>query len=254
MDDYRWFDFAERPLPERFPHRDWIAGVEAWAEGAAQFPFGGIDDLGTFGPNADEFPGPPPAAARWLRMIRNAPRKMPQVCPRVFVSHRQSDDRWGRRIAWIACDEGFDYWLDVIDLDPQRNPTVLALQSRLGRPLTALELAILTAALIEMALLNCGYVLAAMTGNTAGSQWVPYEYGRVKDTGPVGLEAACWWDTTTLPRGSLPEYLYLGGVLLNERGIRNWFQRHLRNHPRCPGPRRAAWPAGTPEPPVLPTG
>jgi hypothetical protein len=33
-DDYRWFDFVDRPLAERFPFDwPWLAGAEAWAEG-----------------------------------------------------------------------------------------------------------------------------------------------------------------------------------------------------------------------------
>jgi hypothetical protein len=38
-DDYRWFEFVDRPIPERFP-RDWpwLAGAEEWAEGARGLP------------------------------------------------------------------------------------------------------------------------------------------------------------------------------------------------------------------------
>lgn len=254
MHDYHWLDFADRPLPQRFPPWDWIAGVEAWAEGAERFPFGLPPHRDPLDPNFNGVLGLPPAAAKWVKDIREAPRKTDsQPCPRVFVSHRQVDDKEARRIAWIAGREGFDYWLDVIDLDPQRNLQVQMLQGQLGRPLTALEASILTAAIIEMALLNCGYVLAAMTANTAGSQWVPYEYGRIKDVGPFGLHAACWWDTTTLPRGALPEYLYLGGILRNEHGVAAWFRQHLVSHPSCPGSSRAVS-VGAAEPPPLRTG
>ena len=53
-----------------------------------------------------------------------------------------------------------------------------------------------------------------MTDNTKGSQWVPYEYGRVKEAAPVALNAAFWWDTTTLKKlEDLPEYLRLALVV-----------------------------------------
>ena len=35
--------------------------------------------------------------------------------PTVFVSHRQFDLKFAERVAWLACDAGMDYWLDVHD-------------------------------------------------------------------------------------------------------------------------------------------
>jgi len=175
MDDYRWFE--SETLFDRFPtDKTWIVGADAWRERMRQFSF------------------PSPAAVyEFLNAIRSASRARPTPqCPRVFVSHRQVDEKVARRLAWLAWNEGFDYWLDVIDLDPQRNQQVIAIEQSLGRSLTLVETAVLIAAIIEMALLNCTHVIAAMTRNTAGSQWVPYEYGRAKDAAPVSLQAACW--------------------------------------------------------------
>jgi hypothetical protein len=103
VDDYRWFEFVERPLVARFPlDRDWLAGGREWAAGAERWPFLRPED-----------------ADGWLNDIRRVPRKELK-CPRVFVSHRQIDDESALRIAWLAWEEGFDYWLDIIDLDPER--------------------------------------------------------------------------------------------------------------------------------------
>jgi len=176
-DDYRWFEFVDLPIPERFP-RDWpwLAGAAAWAEGA-----GGLSEMD------------PARAAQWLESIREV-RKKKQVarCPRIFVSHRQADAAAALRLAWLAQDEGWGYWLDIIDLAsaPQQQRT--ALKRWLGRPPTSLQLSIFTAALIEMGLLNCSHVIAAMTDNTKGSQWVPYEYGRLKEATLVAQNAASW--------------------------------------------------------------
>jgi hypothetical protein len=235
VDDYRWFEFPERPLSARFPlDWPWLAGGQEWAEGAERFPFRN-----------------PAEAYRWLHSIRQAPRR-PAACPRLFVSHRQTDDAKARRIAWLAWDEGFDYWLDVIDLDPALNQQVVALEGALGRALSKFEKAILTAAIIEMALLNCTQVLAVITSNTKGSQWVPYEYGRVKERTAVGVSASCWWDCAVLKKEDLPEYLHLAAVHDDEPAIRGWLQCHMRQNQQCPGSRRGDWVGN--EPGALRTG
>jgi hypothetical protein len=170
-DDYRWFEFVEQPLPQRFP-RDWLwlAGADEWAESIGRLP-----DMR------------PEAGREWLDRIRRA-RKPPARCPRIFVSHRQADQDAALRLAWLAQDQGWGYWLDIVDLRPA-SQQLAALTAWLGRPPTPLELSIFTAALIEMGLLNCTHVIAALTGNTKGSQWVPYEYGRLKT---ATLVATMW--------------------------------------------------------------
>jgi hypothetical protein len=260
-DDYRWFEFVDRPPAGRFPFDwPWLAGAAAWAEG-----------LGAL--RAPD----PERARRWLDQIRQAPKtKQAEKCPRIFVSHRQSDEKAALRLAWVAQDEGWGYWLDIIDLNPpsaqQGNPSpsqqgnsptlqLDALERWLGRPPTVFEKSILTAAIIEMGLLNCTHIIAAMTDNTRGSQWVPYEYGRFKEARPVAMNAASWWDTTTLKKiEQLPEYLHLAPVLENECKIRAWLRNQMvqikkkNQYPDCPGTARDDWPKRIPQPGPLPTG
>jgi hypothetical protein len=89
-DDYRWFEFVECRLPERFP-RDWpwLAGAEQWAEG-----LGALRE-----PSAE-------GVRLWLERIRRAPKKKAALCPRVFVSHRQADGAAALRLAWLAQNGG----------------------------------------------------------------------------------------------------------------------------------------------------
>ena len=236
MHDYRWFEFVQRPLVARFPlDLDWVAGGREWAAGAERWPFLG-----------------PEEAERWLNDIRQVPKKEFK-CPRVFVSHRQIDDEWALRIAWLSWEEGFDYWLDIIDLDPERNKQVVAIEQRLDRALSEFEKSVLTAAIIEMALLNCSHVLATMTKHTRGSMWVPYEYGRVKERMPVSMQASCWWDSTTLSNVQPSEYLLLGSIHGKEREIRAWMGDHKKKYLNCHGVRRGPPPTKD-EPKALPTG
>ena len=237
MADYRWFEHEHEPLPRRYPNERWIGGLAAWAPGADVFPFAKHDD-----------------GLAWIDAIRRSPPPpQPTLVPRVFVSHRQIDQDAALRIAWLVFDKESDHWLDVIDLDPVRNAQVRAIEARLGRALTPAEQAILTAAIIEMALVNCTDVIAVMTANTAGSQWVPYEYGRVKEPVPVSRHAACWHDHTTLLQSALPEYLFLGAINLDEAGMRRWCATVVNPAPRKRGGKAAGtWTAGATVP--LPTG
>jgi hypothetical protein len=55
-DDYRWFEFVDRPISERFPlDWPWLAGAEEWREG-----------LGVLREPAVE------RGLRWLERIRQA--------------------------------------------------------------------------------------------------------------------------------------------------------------------------------------
>lgn len=155
--------------------------------------------------------------------------------PCVFVSHRQADVNPAARIAYLACQTGFDYWLDALD------PTLP------GAGLVSTEqAAAATAAIIEMALLNSSHVIAVITPNTKGSQWVPYEYGRVKLSETVSsLQAACWIykATTGTP---LPEYLYLGPIFKTESEIQQWLRTELQKHPGRNSPGACSWMTPTP--------
>jgi hypothetical protein len=241
-DDYRWFEFVDRPLSDRFP-RDWpwLAGANEWAEG--------VQTLLQMNPER---------GLGWLDQIRQARKeKLPPQCPRIFVSHRQIDGPAALRLAWLAQDEGWNYWLDIVDLASA--PRQLAALTRwLGRPPSPLQMSIFTAALIEMGLLNCSHVIAAMTDNTKGSQWVPYEYGRLKVAAPLATNAACWWDTTTLSVGDLSEYLHLARILEDEPRIRQWLGSEMSaqkaQYPNCLARPRNDWPQHIPKPRALPTG
>jgi hypothetical protein len=226
MADYRWQDFQTDRFEDRFTSVPWIVGRDIWLRGMLAFPFATVLE-----------------AHEWVNDIRRAAGgQPPPACPRVFISHRQIDDTWARRIAWLAWDCPFNHWLDVIDLDPTRNRQVQLLEARLGRPLLDHENGILTAAIIEMALLNCTHLLAVMTNNTAGSQWVPYEYGRVKEPPPLALESSCWWDSTTLSGFGIPEYMYLGPILADEAAIRFWLRGERSRYSNCFGTVRDAEP------------
>ena len=96
--------------------------------------------------------------------------------PCVFVSHRRSDGALARRVAFLACKEGFDFWLDVVD--PNLYSVTGVTLSSEGAKAAAI------AAIIEMALLNSTHVVAVMTANTKGSEWVPYQpVAKVDDSG-----------------------------------------------------------------------
>jgi hypothetical protein len=170
-----------------------------------------------------------------LKAIRrpNRPYAM-RRCPRVFVSHRQSDARRALRIAHLAHACGMEYWLDVINVPPCL-PTV---------SLSPFNQAMLIAAIIEMALINCTHVIAVLTRNTNGSQWVPYEYGRIKDDPPAAVTAACWHDTASLPFSDLPEYLHMGPIITGDAGVSHWIGSELSRFPTHCTVNLGHWPHG----------
>jgi hypothetical protein len=143
----------------------------------------------------------------------------PPPRPCLFVSHRQADRNEALRAAWVADQEGFDYWLDILDTN------LIAATAAVSPPVAI-------AGIIEMALLNSTHLLALMTPQTKGSEWVPYEYGRVKEPVPVCPKAGCW--IAPALTGPTPEWLELGTKTWSESHIRGWLKRE-----------RAAWPAVT---------
>ncbi len=163
-----------------------------------------------------------------LRLVRPKPPR-----PRVFISHRRADVNLAKRIAYEACKKGFEYWLDVFD------PNLTA-AGALSQPAQARAVAVI----IEMAILNCTHVVAVMTKHTNGSQWVPYEYGRIKEPALFAVKVAAWIDPKK-PPASTPEYLLLGERLFQQSDLLHWLKRERKGYAKVP----CSW--GAPIPPPL---
>jgi hypothetical protein len=146
-------------------------------------------------------------------------------CPCLFVSHRSVDAPLALAFGKLASSIGFDIWIDV--LDPQ-------LTALIPHP-NSVQKALATALLVEVALLNCSHLLAVMTSSTAGSWWVPYEYGRIKERPLSASNIGAWFDTSFLtalppsPSGPviIPEYLYLGERLHSSLNVQAWLTNEL---------------------------
>ena len=135
-------------------------------------------------------------------------------CPRLFISHRQIDKDYALRIARLAKTNKFACWVDVLDSDLQ-----VLQRSRVSKRL----LPLITACIIEMALINCTHVIACMTPNTRGSLWLPYEYGRVTKL-PGYFKNATAWRHPNLVQKDFPEYMLLGECFTTEDEIESWLQ------------------------------
>lgn len=70
-----------------------------------------------------------------------------------------------------------------------------------------------------MGLANSTHVMAVMTQYTKGSEWVPYEYGRVRQPG----NTACWQHPHHA--FTLPDYMLLGETTQYESDINQWLHR-----------------------------
>jgi hypothetical protein len=206
-DFYGQREYPDEGIPleafaDRFP--DWVLGREIWRDWllGSDWRDGGnqaLDDL--IGALREAFPSPS------------------RVCPRVFVSHRQHDAAEALRIAWLAHGVGFEFWLDIL------NPQLRALAAPGSAPPPGY--ATLVASIIEVALLNCTHVIAALSDKTRGTLWVPYEYGRVKERRVYSQRVAVWLHPN-IPRADIPEYTVLGVSALNEAAISGWLQSELQ--------------------------
>jgi hypothetical protein len=141
----------------------------------------------------------------------------PLICKRVFISHRQSDARYAERIAYLATQCNFEYWLDIYD-------PILKIANGIKIPEPQKSISI--AGMIEMALINCTHVLAVMTTKTKGSLWVPYEYGRIADV-PGVYDASAWQHPALI---GVPGYMYLRPILHDRQSIDGWFNSQ---NPNC---------------------
>lgn len=166
----------------RFP--DQFDGIGLWKRTAAMIP----EDVPDFG-------------APTIKLTR----------PRLFVSYKSQNRQYALRIAYLADQAGFNFWLDVLD------PT---LQGANATPMPTKQRAILVASAIEIGLLNSSHLLAAMTSQTAASRWVPYEFGRVKSRTVVSTDASSWVHRSGVP--SVPEYLHLCPIHFSEIEINQW--------------------------------
>lgn len=140
--------------------------------------------------------------------LRHAPA-VPKTTT-VFISHRSTDKTEAIHAANILGGRGIDYWLDIED------PVLAALGRDHGLP--GGQVALLTALVIEIALLNSTHVLALITTKTKGSMWVPYEYGRVKKSRLFAQEAA----SLSPPSYILPEYMLLGTCMRDTNDLQTW--------------------------------
>ncbi|MEM9303394.1 MAG: hypothetical protein AAGE01_14860 [Pseudomonadota bacterium] len=157
------------------------------------------------------------------RLIRaSAPRKFRAPGRHVFISHRQGDIGLAKRAACLAKDHGYTYWLDIYD------PSLKWLTANRGHVAPAL-FSVLTAAVIEIALLSSSHILALWSRNAPGSTWIPYEYGRVKDRKFVRSLNACAWVSSQVH--APPAYFYLATFERQEGGVRRWFGTKPRNEP-----------------------
>lgn len=149
--------------------------------------------------------------AEWSR-IRSAGVSSRQ--PVVFVSHQRSDDVEAERIAELAWQRGFDYWLDIHD-------PVLKLATQTIRPNDA-RYPVIIAAIIEMALLNSSHLIAVHTVNSLASKWVPYELGRVRDRRIQSTNAGGWFHPNLLPR-QCGDYVHLCRIARGGEGaVTGW--------------------------------
>ena len=160
------------------------------------------------------------ALDRLIIQFRDIADAHPFQCPRVFVSHRQDDVVEALRIAWLANQSGFEFWLDILD------PNLQAITSSAPQPSRAN--ATLVASLIELALLNSTHVIAALSKNTHGTLWIPYEYGRVKERKLFSRRVAVWLHPN-IPSADVPDYRVLGITTQTELDVTQWLRWELKN-------------------------
>lgn len=154
-----------------------------------------------------------------LARLRRSYNSLPKNnCPRLFISHRRNDKDYALRIAQLASQNGFAYWVDVLDPDLQ----ALANSTFPGRLFP-----LVIACIIEMALINCTHVIACLTPNSRGTLWMPYEYGRITELPGLNTNTCAWLDPNLLSV-DFPEYMLLGEVSKNEMEIENWLKTELK--------------------------
>lgn len=225
MPDFDWRQTLQNPLATRFPNT--AIGRDEWRDL--------VEALQQLGPQGD----PLPLFDRFLQGATAAARLHATPECRVFVSHRAvvppkgHDTEFAERIAWLAVTAGYGYWLDVHD------PTLKFINAGATIPPPIRD--VLIAAIIEIGLLNSSHVIAVMTPNSAGSKWIPYEFGRAKERHVVSRRSAIWLEPGTTA-ASCGEYVHLGVTTHGEADIGAWLA--------VPAPcvhAGATWPAAVPK-------
>ena len=222
MASFAWY-LAGPDLFERFagvPDNDAdSAGMEAWDSF--------LRSLG-----AGELPAWRAAFSTFVQTVQ--PLQRPATQPRVFVSHRQIDAAFAEQIAWQATQAGKDYWLDLHDATLRvANQTISPSDPRY---------ALIIAAIIEIALLNCTHVIATHTPNSLGSKWIPYELARAKGRQVISNQAAGWFHQSIVDPATEGEYVVLARICRSRQHVDAW----LRTPPSHSGTRQYL---GTPNPP-----
>ena len=137
---------------------------------------------------------------------------------------------------------GFEYRLDVED------PLLAALA---GAGLSPEAEALLTAIVIEIALLNSSHVLAVITKDTRGSMWVPGDQSTARKTLPAGWQAGCWLSRLSRVVPLTPEDLQLGVITKTEGEIDTWLRHEIlvwsRQSGHCSGGTSDGWRGSRPD-------
>jgi len=206
MPNFLHFESEIFPLRNRFPI--WVTGLEAWQELSEIIE---TDDIYQI--------------RRAIQRLQEVTKPSPPPCPRLFISHRKVDEKLALRIGKLALQEGFEIWIDVLDRNLQG---LKSSQRRAGNYLAPLAIA----GIIEVALLNCTHLIATVTYNTAGSFWVPYEFGRVKDRLVSSRQASSWIDPSTNTPFAVGEYLHLCPIHGSENDIELWLRAEMQKYQR----------------------
>jgi len=201
MANYDWREFEYADWRERFPPDRGFLGIEQW--------------------RGQPRPETWAAEPGWIDGItaRQGRVSLPKT-PRLFISHKQSDESEARKVASWASSAGFEYWLDVLD------PNLAGLK-RLVDNLTLEQVAMAVAVIIEMALLNSTHILVVLSQATAKSRWVPYEYGRAKDSTVVSQKASSWL-LPGVSSSNVAEYVHLGEKFRDASQVQAWLAREAR--------------------------
>ena len=187
---------------------DYDSGSAEWTD-VARYPTRAI--------GATEWYALPPEVTdqnglKWLRKLQSMSPPS-RRCPRLFIAHLASDRLVALKMARIASECGFHFWLDV--LDPQ---LPMAVDSMVG-----------TSAVIEMAVLNCTHVISI----GSASPWMNYAFGRIR------TRAAYQWQAAIYGSESAPG---LGVAVRTKAAIQDWLNAEFAMTLGCPRRLPVAWP------------